>query len=616
MKKLKIITCLIPLLLLVGCCIFPQKQSSSLQQQKALETSISTLANSYPEVAFSLDESLVEKVLVQEIEVAMLSNSSDELIVKKVRPKVELIRQGINLNSEYDIYIPKYKVTAKGSFKGVIGITSKADKLLFYPALVTFKIDKLDSEDNGPIIDGAARLVINSLVSVYMDSLNSEIFSSPTIMDLGWKGKLDLDKNNYFNEGDIVAESNFPEVRIFNRSAVLLVTPNALSGFIDISYDERDTYDEESGGNVTVTGENFDGMFRAYERNFSEKVSSVFNLTFPGEQTGIYLSKGTMSATLNSVFDGQLKLKKPLLLPKENLDSKIEFDRKQIDCSNLREPFRYKRYRRDRCNWSCGDLDPVCHSTRTACNVREEGRVAADNVAREIAKAAHDTLQEAKIHTCKEARASSEVLAAGRFKGSVEATGDASASIGPIMFSEGLTFMNVSLGFDIDAKLKTKFNIQPNDLGYLIMCISDVQETVVSALNASINNEKYRIDLDWSQRSDDLVFTAIFPNILVNSTLKPSPLKGLTDDNNFSSKCRIFDTYLEFALALGSVANSVGFIDLSEEEKLGLFGKSKFNFTPSRFEHIITPIIITIDDTFIAQAVPVEGTKYIGFELR
>lgn len=425
------------------------------------------------------------------------------------------------------------------------------------------------------------------LIRTSIANINGVVFAEPVVFDLVWDETLTVDRKDLFGSDDVTVTAVTNVLAPQLQHSVFHIDREGMRVMLEVSVGLAGQ-DTAPAAGETLNGGTGAPSFGQFSDAFEATWDANFDPLTRGTAMELQISKRTLSRFMNAALTGQTNLVSRLTTPRESFSDTIEFDRRQIDCEDVRQPFRYGRYQRRSCDYNCDaytdlpfggsirvrDGNLGCVADRARCNTQEEARVLADNIARESAQVAHNAAQESVVASCRAVRAASEFIARGRFAGDTQVNATYDVDLQRMQFDETLTRVEVDLQGAVDARLQSRFRIQPMDLGYIFMCQSDVQDTVNSNLQVAFPASSYAMSIVAEERDEGVALLAAFEPFRYDAVLDPSPIYRLMDDNNFSSKCRILKTVMGISLGAGNVANDLGMINVEPEIELLLRGRA------------------------------------------
>lgn len=316
-------------------------------------------------------------------------------------------------------------------------------------------------------------------------------------------------------------------------------------------------------GQQTVTPEEVNQSFSArwnsslpshsgtYENNLTAALSLPWTISYVNQT--LAENRIEISAPINSEkteFDsGHLRVADWL---QPNCTVGLTCNRNQCDRARCTRPH-------GRCGWSCLVCvnlvfkkvctdDPVCLSTRAACNLKEEANVAACNAAEESKLAACNIAEEAKLAACnaerelqifgcnivnETIRAIRELDSIGRFNGDVQATGVAKVSNPEIRYDAQASKLELSVDANVRLHMDGKLGFTPADIGHLLVC--PFQGSVNFSADGSLLRGRTKLSARLNPGSNNpdgsLPLEMRFDPVTLSGQLSPAPVDALLNQN-------------------------------------------------------------------------------------
>lgn len=570
---------------------FPPLTTSD-QQITSISQNLNSMNTIQPQIGAFVGRELLDKYLPNEIKNAAEEYSDDAIKIISFDPKLDFKDQAIFATAKFELELKEYKAIVTGNLFGLSSVATQNDSLYVRNAFQTLKISKIEFSEKPSLKNKALSKLIKPIVANFLDNLNGLLLKKPTVVYLGWEEALKVDPKELFRSSstEVVSQISIIDRKLKNSS--ILIDKEGIWVLIEIGKSESTKQNFTS--NETLRESEVRALYKSFKEKFEEKWSSNFDKIESGQNMVVNIQKAELASILNESLDQIIKIKSQIKSDRETFSSKVEVEKSKIDCQKVRKPFHYDRYQRASCNWSCrvntplGSFDdPVCLSTRAACNVKEEARVAADNLKYETEKAAHNVRQEVEIAACNVWREANNFAALGKFSGYTEGGGDVNLEFNKFYFHDDLSVIDLAYSGKVQYKLKSKIDIQPMDLGYVFLCQFEYSKSTNSTINIDIPNQLSKISVTVNSDGDNLMLKAHLSPIRYNATINPSPLHEMYKDPKFLGGCGFFASIIGPSIAAGSLT---GLLDLKPEVELILFGKANGEYEMDEMQLRIEPI--------------------------
>lgn len=233
--------------------------------------------------------------------------------------------------------------------------------------------------------------------------------------------------------------------------------------------------------------------------------------------------------------------------------------------------------------------------------------------ARETARIKHQAEDEVKVGACNAQREATEFMALGRFKGNVSGNGAAQVSFRSFRFSDDLTEITMTYSGKVDAKLNSRFELNPVDLGHVFFCFGNYSLNISSAIDIGVPEATSKIAVRYFRSGEDLSLRIKLDEIKYEASIDPSPLHKLLADPKFHLQCPVSKIVGSDA-GTTAAATLLGMIRLPPEQELLLLGKVKGKYALEEIQIPIEPITFTINRGAKQKGLIFWNTKSVQFK--
>lgn len=580
------------------------------QQYVSVEKNLSELEDFSPHIGVHVDKDIIIQYLPSEIKRATEGINDENIIVRDVNPKLSFDRQGIHIEADFTINLPKYDIEAKGNFKGVTASSTKSDSLYLRSALSSLKIKSIKFEKKPKLSQKALAKLISPILKNYMDNINGQIFKKPTVIDIGWGQSYQLSLKEMFKNPDTEVIADSIKISRFVKKSSLRIQSNGISVMAELVKDKpSNNSTKKNSPDKPKTDAELSRLFKIFNEKYDSHWLSVFEPIDAKSSVTALVSKAEISSIFNEAFSKPILLKQKFNIPEIAFNEKLEVKRGDINCQKVRTDFKYPDFNGASCDWNCMHTitigvcpfcrrvrveDPVCAATRRACRIRVEAERLAWQAARETARIAHQIENETKVAACNVWRETLDFLALGRFKGEISGNGKASVHLQSLNFNTDLSQMTLQYSGDVNALLKSNLELKPVDLGHIFFCFSDYDKKTSSDLNINIPMASSKIFITSTREGENLLLNIKPGSISYNASITPSPLHNLLLDPRFQVQCPI-----SLLLTLGQIGIAAGeflnLVKITPEQKLLLLGQTKGSYNIDDFRIPFKPIEFKIN---------------------
>ncbi|WP_040495140.1 hypothetical protein [Fulvivirga imtechensis] len=575
------------------------------QQIASIKQNLALIDNITPHIGAFIGRDVLDKYLPDEIKKAAEEYSDGTLEILSFEPELDFSHQTIVTKANFKLVLNEYHAVVKGKMLGLTSVSSASDSLHFRSAFQTLNITDIDFTEKPGLPEKALSKLIRPIVANFIENINGLLLKKPSSVHVAWKEPLKVDPKELFQSASTEVVSPVSIIDRKLKSSCMLIDKNGILLLVELG--TSDLPPQDLSVVTTTSSSDVKTLFKIFKGKFENQWSSAFESAAPNKGMVVNIKKSELASILNESLSQVIKIKSKISSNRQPFSSTVEVEKSKIDCQKVRKPFTYKRYKRDKCDWSClrtitvgicplckvvSTDDPVCLTNRAACNTAEEAKVAADNIKYELAKTAHNVLQESEIAACNVWREANNFAALGKFSGYTEGNGDARLQFNKFTFSPDLSAIDLDYSGNIGYKLKSEINIQPMDLGYVFLCQIEYSKATNSEINIEVPKQQSRLSVVAENKGENLLIKANLSPIKYNASINASPLHEMYKDPKFLTGCSFFYTIIGPSIAAGSLS---GIIDLKPEEELILFGKAKGEYQAEEMTLTIEPILFKIN---------------------
>jgi len=565
--------------------------NASVQQIASIEQNLVHIDSINSEIGVYLNEKVLNKYLPLEIKKSVENVKDENLEIKKFEPILDFKNQAIVVNGKFSIYVPEHKVTIDGELKGLSSVSTVQDSLYLRNAFKTLKINRIVFDSKPTLKKRVLAKLISPILNNFITNINGELFKNPSSIYLGWEKPLSFNPKSIFNGASTEVTSSTKVINRYLKESSILIDKTGISILIEVGKNQiKQEIDSiaSSPSKMSVSK-----LFKEFSNKFEENWKGSFEEKEDKMGVSLAIKKELLASVLNEALSDNFMIKAKLENRSEKFSSKIEVENSKINCQKVRTKFTYPPFNGQSCNWSCPGWDPVCHSTRAACNVHREAERVVWQAAREAARIAHQAANETKVGLCDVWRNTNDFLALGKFSGNTSGNGNANLNFKQFQFSKDLSKIDINFSGGIDYNLKSNINILPMDLGHVFLCLVKYQKSSNSNIRINLEEQISTLSLLTRKEGNDLVMSIQISPIHYNAQINPSPLHEMYKDPVFIGSCSFFSTLIIPLITAGSLT---GVIDLEPEQELILFGKANGSFKPDEITNVIEPLKFKINN--------------------
>lgn len=587
---------------------FPPLRTTD-QQYASIERNLIGINEFEPHIGLHIDKNIIIEYLPAELKKAAEAINDENVIVKNLDPKLVFDKQGIFIEADFLVHIPKYKAEIMGSFIGSTSISTEGDSLYLRSALNSLNINSIKFSRKPKLSGRVLASLLTPILKNYIENLNGEIFKKPTAIYAGWGEIYKLKLKEIFRDTNTEVSVDAIEISRFTKKSSIRIHSNGISLMVELTKNKPATDSLSKTSAKTRTNSELTKIFKIFNNKYDSSWSSVFEPIDEKASILLNISKSEISNILNEALSVPISLKSNFDIPKSIFNEKLEVKRGDIDCQDVRTKFDYPDFNGDSCNWDCMHTitigvcpfcrrerveDPFCAASRRACRLRVEAQRIAWQTARETARIAHQLENEAKVAACNVWRAGLDFLALGRFKGDIAGNGKAIVNFKSFNFNSNLTEITLNYSGGVSAKLKSNIELNPVDLGHVFFCYTNYNKRTSSDIDLNIPEATSKISISSTRDEENLILKIKLDKIRYNASINPSPLDILLTDPAFLVKCPI-STILGIATGAARVAKFLDLVKLAPEQELLLMGTVKGEYGIDEMQIPFKPITFKIN---------------------
>lgn len=588
--------------------------STTDQQYISVQKNISELSDFQPHIGINIDKDFIAQYLPTEIKNAVDSLDIENVKIQKLEPKVSFDKQGIFVDADFSILIPKKEVEIKiqgqnikipkesieinGDLNGVTAVSTESDSLYLRSALSSLNIKSIKFIKKPKLPKKALARLISPILKNYIENLNGAIFKNPTVIDTGWGQTYRLSVKEMFKDPNTEVIADSLKASRFIKKSSIRIKSEGVSVMIEL-IKEKPTKDIATTRTISpttspITNGELKKLFNTFDEKFDNSWLSVFNPIDVNSLVVANISKSEISNIFNEALSQQIILKQNFTIPTITFNEKFEVEKKDIDCQKVRTKFSYPDFNGASCNWHCRSWDLVCKASKEACKVQREVERVAWQLARETARVAHQAENEGKVVACNVWRETLGFLALGRFKGDLSGTGSAVINLKSFNFNSDLTEIALQYSGGVEGKLKANLELKPIDLGNIFFCFSDYEKKVSSNVDINIPEVTSKISINSTREGENLVLNIKLDKVPYNASINPSPLHSLLLDPQFLVQCPISQLVLLGGMS-AAAGKFLGFVKLAPEQELLLLGNVSGSYGIDAIQIPFKPITFKIN---------------------
>lgn len=593
------------------------------QQYTSIERNLVEISDFEPHVGINIDKDIILKYLPTEIKNEAESIDDENIIIKNIEPKVSLDRQGILIEADFSILIPKNDVEIKilnenakikilkesieikGYLSGLTAVSTKSDSLYLRSAVNSLKVKSIKFTKKPKLPKEALAKLISPILKNYIENLNGAFLKKPTVIYTGWGETYKVSLKEMFKDPNIEVIADSLTATRFIKKSCIRIKSDGISVMIQLMKD-KPIKDTSIAPIITQkTNPELTKIFNTFNQKYDSTWISIFEPIDIKHLAVTNISKSEISNILNETLSKQIILKQNFIIPEATFNEKLEVEKADIDCQKVRTDFSYPNFNGDSCDWNCMHTigpswarirveDPACAASRKVCRIRVEAERIAWQTARETARIARQVQNEAKVGACNVWREATGILALGRFKGDASGSGKATINLISFNFNSDLSEIMLKYSGGVDAKLKANLELKPIDLGNIFFCFTNYDKKISSNINVDIPEVTSKISITPRQEGEDLFLNIKVDKVRYNASINPSPLHSLLLDPEFQLKCPI-SNLLNLGTVSVAAGKFLGMVKLAPEHELLLLGKVSGSYGIDAIEIPFKPITFKIN---------------------
>lgn len=577
--------------------------STTDQQYSSIERNLSGLTDFEPHIGLNINKDIIMQYLPAKIKEAAEASNNENVIVQSLEPKLSFDKQGIFIDADFSIQIPKQNLEIKGNFIGVTAVSTELDSLYLRSALSSLNIKKIKFTKKTSLTKKALAKIIYPILKNYIENLNGQFFKKPTVIYTGWGDTYKLKLKEMFKDPSIEVIADSIKVSRFIKKSSIRVNSNGISLMIKLGKEKQKTDTLILPFTKTRTDTELTKIFNTFNEKYDNCWLTVFEPIDKIASLTTNISKNEISNILNEALSKPITLKKAFNIPPAHFDQPIEMKKSDIDCEKVRTHFECEPFCCEGgCNWSCrvhvlgGSFDdPVCLANRNACKVVRETKRVVWQAKCKAEQIAHNISDEAKCAACRIEREAVGFMELGNFKGDISGNGKAIVNLQSFNFNDNLSEITLKYDGGIDATIKSNLGFNSKKLGYVFLCVVNYDKSISSTVNLNIPEATSKINIVSSREGENLNLHLNFDKIKYNASMNPNPLRDLLRDPKFRIQCPFIGTLLEISIDALMFGKFLGMVKLGPEQELLLTGKVKGEYELHEMQIPFKPIAFKIN---------------------
>jgi hypothetical protein len=620
------LTILVPLLLILtsSCSVkkyvndkFP-KLTTIDQQYNAIEQNQMYIDSLKPSIGIFVSEDVLLKILPNALKETIENSDSDELIVTSFDTNVSLKKQAIGIEGDFTITLPEYYAVIKGNMNGTSAVSSLSDSIYIRTAFQSLRIKDITFTQNPGIGKRAVAKLIVPLLKNFIERVNGQYLKEPSVVDASWKESLAFDPKSLSSKGELIVSGDVVNIERNLKQSSVIIGDDGLSIMIELSDLPQQSFPDDQVVTNNHSQSELNQKFKAYQDQYDQVWQDNFTSVSDSTFMSVTIRKKELASIFNETLSKGIQLRQKIDIEKESFSEDVELEKSNIDCEKVRTKFKFEKFRGESCNWNCTKVlgvpvDPICESNKLACKtIRETARIAWQ-VARETARIAHQAKNELAVAGCKASLELNNFIDIGKFKGSASGSGFGDISLNQFKFDEDLSSISFNLSGNVNLDIKTELELRPQNLGYIFLCHTDYRKVSTSRARARFPKQDLVVNISANQVDDNLELVMNLPEIDYQATITPGPIENYLKDPLLAAKCPIFYALLYSGTAVGTAADFVDLIKLSDQQKLILYGTTKSKYQIGSIKQVLRPTSFSIDENQKIDSQIHWGEKSIDF---
>jgi hypothetical protein len=581
-------------------------------QMQSLATNLQGIDSLSPNIGIRIGKPILVEFLPKEIDNSVRYMNDPMVEVHEFKSSLNLTKQAIIVNADFVASFHEIQMKITGNLQGYVAISSIKDSIFFPYALKTLKVKNIEFTTEKPdLTNRAIAALIKPVVKNFIDNLNGKFITDTPSIYTGWGQATKIDTSNLFNNDETTITGPNVEINRFVKISSLLVDEDGVSIMLELEKSKQ-VQDSVAINKIALSSKELTKQYKKYRIKYSQLWVDNFQVYNKETKLALGITKPTIAGIFNDVLSSaNLLVSHKINIPATSSNDKMEIDRLKINCGDVRESFSFPDFGYSKsCNYSCTRSayigikpfgktvkwdDPVCLTARTACKLARETARVTWQASRESARIAHQVYNEGKVAACKIVVEASELVNVGRIKTSSKGNGVASLNLNNIQVNNDLSGMSLNTKGDVKLRLKSTLGLEPQDLGFIAMCVVNYDKSITTDLTGEIFNQFSEISFDPIKVGEDIVLTGTVSPLGYKAETDMSPLHELLIDPEFAVKCSPLYSTLLTAGVLGGAATLLGLVD-DPKLQLLLSGRAIDTYEIEPFTQKINPIIFKINN--------------------
>jgi hypothetical protein len=543
-------------------------------QMQSLATNLQGIDSLSPNIGIRIGKPILVEFLPKEIDNSVRYMNDPMVEVHEFKSSLNLTKQAIIVNADFVASFHEIQMKITGNLQGYVAISSIKDSIFFPYALKTLKVKNIEFTTEKPdLTNRAIAALIKPVVKNFIDNLNGKFITDTPSIYTGWGQATKIDTSNLFNNDETTITGPNVEINRFVKISSLLVDEDGVSIMLELEKSKQ-VQDSVAINKIALSSKELTKQYKKYRIKYSQLWVDNFQVYNKETKLALGITKPTIAGIFNDVLSSANLL----------VSHKINIPATRSAYIGIK-PFGKT------VKWD----DPVCLTARTACKLARETARVTWQASRESARIAHQVYNEGKVAACKIVVEASELVNVGRIKTSSKGNGVASLNLNNIQVNNDLSGMSLNTKGDVKLRLKSTLGLEPQDLGFIAMCVVNYDKSITTDLTGEIFNQFSEISFDPIKVGEDIVLTGTVSPLGYKAETDMSPLHELLIDPEFAVKCSPLYSTLLTAGVLGGAATLLGLVD-DPKLQLLLSGRAIDTYEIEPFTQKINPIIFKINN--------------------
>ena len=323
------------------------------QQYAAIERSMLELDSLKPHISLYVDNESIIKRVEQEIERAAIEADNEDVTLQSIESKIKFDKQGVFVNVDFFVRLPEYKADIKGIISGVTAVSTELDSLYIRSALSAVDIKSIDFTKKPGLPKKVLAAAIAAILTNYIENINGQLLKKPTVIYAGYNQSYKFNPRELIKnpETEVIADT-FTVSRHTKRSVIRL-RQDGISVLFEVSKIKPVAIPIPPTPTKPRKPKELAAIFEAYNAKFDTAWLGTFEAIGDSTSVSASISKAEIANILNETLSKPIVLRQAFTVPAFSFNEKLEAKKNDIDCQELRTPFRYPAFSGDNCGWDC-----------------------------------------------------------------------------------------------------------------------------------------------------------------------------------------------------------------------------------------------------------------------